>query len=45
MTRAGFRQLEWRPFEIPPEALEKFGEEYWKDYQENPLLVALSGRG
>jgi toxoflavin synthase len=44
MTRAGFRQLEWRPFEIPPEALEKFGEEYWKDYQENPLLVALSGR-
>lgn len=44
MTQAGFRQLEWRHFEIPPEAVEKFGAEFWREYRENPLLVALSGR-
>ncbi|WNG20548.1 class I SAM-dependent methyltransferase [Cystobacter fuscus] len=44
MTQAGFRQLEWRHFEIPPEAVEKFGAEFWREYRENPLLVALTGR-
>ncbi|WNG62738.1 class I SAM-dependent methyltransferase [Archangium gephyra] len=44
MTQAGFRQLEWRHFEIPPEAIQRFGADFWKEYQENPLLVVLSGR-
>ncbi|MFY0580883.1 hypothetical protein ACN28S_47525 [Cystobacter fuscus] len=44
MTQAGFRQLEWRHFEIPPAAVEKFGAEFWREYRENPLLVALTGR-
>jgi toxoflavin synthase len=43
MKQAGFQRLEWRHFEIPPEAVTKFGADYWKDYQDNPLLVALSG--
>ena len=44
MTQAGFRQLEWRHFEIPPEAMQRFGADFWKEYQDNPLLVVLSGR-
>ncbi|MFY0580881.1 hypothetical protein ACN28S_47515 [Cystobacter fuscus] len=44
MTQAGFRQLEWRHFEIPPEAVEKFGAEFWRSTGRIPLLVALTGR-
>ncbi|QRK07919.1 class I SAM-dependent methyltransferase [Archangium violaceum] len=44
LAEAGFRQVAWHPFEIPAEALEKYGEAYWREYRENPLLIALSGR-
>ncbi|MET0400800.1 MAG: class I SAM-dependent methyltransferase [Cystobacter sp.] len=43
MTQAGFRRVEWIPFEVPPEAVEKFGADFWREYQENPLLVGLRG--
>jgi len=39
---AGFQRLSWHELEIPPEELERHGAEYWRDYQENPLLLALS---
>jgi SAM-dependent methyltransferase len=38
---AGFQRLEWRELEIPPEELRTRGAEYWRDYQDNPLLLAL----
>jgi SAM-dependent methyltransferase len=44
LAEAGFRELSWHPFEIPTEALAKFGEAFWREYRENPLLVALSCR-
>ncbi|ATB33419.1 class I SAM-dependent methyltransferase [Melittangium boletus] len=44
MEQAGFRQLEWKHFEVPPEAIARFGADFWKEYQEHPLLVVLSGR-
>lgn len=44
LAEAGFRQVAWHPFEIPAEALEKYGEAYWREYRENPLLIGLSGR-
>lgn len=39
---AGFQRLSWQEMEIPPEELERRGADYWRDYQENPLIVALS---
>jgi toxoflavin synthase len=44
LAEAGFRELTWHPFEIPAEALARFGEAFWREYQENPLLIALSCR-
>jgi SAM-dependent methyltransferase len=38
---AGFQRLTWHELEIPPEELRTRGAEYWRDYQENPLLLAL----
>jgi SAM-dependent methyltransferase len=39
---AGFRRLSWHEMEIPPSELALRGAEYWRDYQENPLILALS---
>lgn len=44
LTEAGFREISWHPFEIPAEAITKFGEAFWREYRENPLIVALSCR-
>ncbi len=44
MAEAGFKDVRWHPFEVPAEALARFGADFWKDYQDNPLLVVLSGR-
>jgi hypothetical protein len=38
---AGFQRLDWHELEIPPEELGTRGAEYWRDYQDNPLLLAL----
>ncbi|WP_257463463.1 class I SAM-dependent methyltransferase [Archangium lipolyticum] len=44
LAEAGFREVAWHPFEVPAEALARFGEDFWREYQENPLLIALSCR-
>jgi len=44
LAEAGFRQVTWHPFEIPAEAVAKYGEDFWREYRDNPLLIALSGQ-
>lgn len=44
MAEAGFRNITWHPFEVPDEALAQYGAAFWREYRENPLIVALSGQ-
>ena len=39
---AGFKNFSWHYMEIPPQAIKEYGEDYWQDFLENPLMIALS---
>lgn len=41
---AGFRDITWHPFEFPPEAITRFGEDFWREYRENSLVIGVSGQ-
>ncbi|AGC47106.1 hypothetical protein MYSTI_05830 [Myxococcus stipitatus DSM 14675] len=43
-AEAGFRNVAWHPIDIPQEAIDRFGEDFWRDYRENSLIIALSGQ-
>lgn len=39
---AGFKNFSWHHMEVPPQAIKEYGEDYWQDFWENPLIIALS---
>ncbi|MDZ8082555.1 MAG: methyltransferase domain-containing protein [Nostoc sp. DcaGUA01] len=41
-TEAGFKKVTWHSIEIPPQAIEQYTEDYWRDFLENSLIVGLS---
>ncbi|GAB1544571.1 hypothetical protein NUACC21_72470 [Scytonema sp. NUACC21] len=42
VTEAGFKNLSWHSIEVPLQTIEQYGEDYWQDLFDNPLIVALS---
>ena len=42
LEAAGFHDLQWHAFEISPEGMARYGQEYWRPFLENPLSVALT---
>nr|VFJ46773.1 MAG: Ubiquinone/menaquinone biosynthesis C-methylase UbiE [Candidatus Kentron sp. FM]VFJ47751.1 MAG: Ubiquinone/menaquinone biosynthesis C-methylase UbiE [Candidatus Kentron sp. FM]VFK07947.1 MAG: Ubiquinone/menaquinone biosynthesis C-methylase UbiE [Candidatus Kentron sp. FM] len=38
---AGFKEIIWHPVKISPEGIQKFGQEYWQDFLENPVFVCM----
>ena len=41
LTAAGLRQQTWQQPLVSPEGVAQFGEEYWKDFIEEPALIFL----
>ncbi|QSQ14005.1 class I SAM-dependent methyltransferase [Myxococcus landrumensis] len=41
---AGFRNVTWHPIEIPKEAIDQFGDDFWREYRENSLVIGVSGQ-
>lgn len=39
---AGFKNFSWHHMEIPPQAIQEYGEDYWQDFLENLLVIVLS---
>jgi len=44
LTAAGLRQQGWQPPLLSPEGAAQFGEDYWKDFIEEPALIFLEAR-
>jgi SAM-dependent methyltransferase len=44
LTAAGLRQQTWQPPLVSPEGVAQFGEDYWKDFIEEPALIFLEAR-
>jgi SAM-dependent methyltransferase len=44
LSAAGLRQQTWQPPLVSPEGVAEFGEEYWKDFVEEPALIFLEAR-
>lgn len=44
LEAAGFHDLQWHVFEISPEGLARYGQEYWRPFLENPPSAALTAR-
>jgi toxoflavin synthase len=44
LTAAGLRLQTWQPPLVSPEGVAQFGEEYWKDFLEEPALIFLKAR-
>lgn len=40
---AGF-EVEWMPSEISPEGIEELGENFWKEYKENPVYIMMKAK-
>ena len=44
LTAAGLRQQTWQQPLVSPEGVSEFGEDYWKDFIEEPALIFLEAR-
>ncbi len=44
LNAAGLRRQTWQPPLVSPEGLARFGEDYWKDFIEEPALIFLEAR-
>jgi toxoflavin synthase len=44
LTAAGLGQQTWQPPLVSPEGVAQFGEDYWKDFIEEPALIFLEAR-
>ena len=44
LTAAGLEQQNWQQPLVSPEGVAQFGEEYWKDFIEEPALIFLEAR-
>ncbi|HWB09100.1 MAG TPA: class I SAM-dependent methyltransferase [Pirellulales bacterium] len=44
LTVAGLSQQTWQPPLVSPEGVDQFGEDYWKDFIEEPALLFLEAR-
>jgi SAM-dependent methyltransferase len=44
LTAAGLRQQTWQQPLVSPEGVARFGEDYWKDFIEEPALIFLEAR-
>ncbi len=44
LTAVGLRRQTWQPPRVSPEGVAEFGEEYWKDFLEEPPLTFLQAR-
>ncbi|MGK7893332.1 MAG: class I SAM-dependent methyltransferase [Xenococcus sp. (in: cyanobacteria)] len=42
VKEAGLKNFSWHPIEIPPHAIEDYGADYWQDFCDNNLIIALS---
>jgi toxoflavin synthase len=43
LENQGF-EAEWIDSEVSPEGIKKYGEEFWRDYEKNPLYVLIKAR-
>lgn len=41
---AGFEEFEWFPVVVPPIARDRFGTEFWADFEANPYLAVFRAR-
>jgi SAM-dependent methyltransferase len=41
IKEAGFRAFGWHPSEVSPEDVTYYGEEYWRDFHDNCLVIGL----
>lgn len=41
IKEAGFRAFAWHPSAVSPEAVAYYGEEYWRDFYDNCLVIGL----
>jgi toxoflavin synthase len=41
ITEAGFREFAWHPSEVAPEDITRYGEAYWRDFNDNCLVIGL----
>ncbi len=39
---AGFKNVSWHDMEVPPQVIKEYGEDFWQDFLENPLIIVLS---
>ena len=42
VIEAGLKNFSWHPSEIPSQAIEDYGEDYWQNFSDNNLILALS---
>ena len=42
VKEAGLKNFSWHPIEIPPQAIEDYEADYWQDFCDNNLIIALS---
>ncbi len=41
MQEVGFLDFTWRPTEVAPEDVTRYGEAYWQDMHDNNLVIGL----
>jgi SAM-dependent methyltransferase len=41
LAEAGFQKITWHPMEVPAEAIERYGPDYWQTFQTRPLDIVL----
>ena len=41
IKEAWFRAFTWHPLEVAPEDVAHYGEEYWRDFHDNCLVIGL----
>ena len=41
LLEAGFTEVSWVPLRLDPVATQKYGEEYWQEYMQNPPITGL----
>lgn len=44
LTRAGFGKVEWHALELDPVGAAEHGSDYWREYLDNPPIIALECR-
>jgi 2-polyprenyl-3-methyl-5-hydroxy-6-metoxy-1,4-benzoquinol methylase len=42
LTEAGFQTITWHPMQVPDEALQLYGRDYWQTYQRKSLDIVLA---